>query len=138
MVGLDGDGLQDLVPPGTQYVTIWSQVFQITLHSAWTEYLQDQQTEQVIAGLRVSGGDIISVDVEMLPDGSTASFVVYNETTNTYTTVQTASATRPGRTEADWIVERPTPNVGTPNQQFAAPRLWQHRNNSPARRIKCS
>jgi hypothetical protein len=119
-VGLDGDGLTDLVQAGTeQEVTNFDFLFihiTTTTYYAWTEFLPQQPTEQVISGLAVNPGDQIYTEVWMGNAGSMPTlsgvfgvFLVMNLTRGEYSTIYTpVGSTTVSGSEAVWIMERPT------------------------------
>jgi Peptidase A4 family len=119
-VGLDGDGVTDLVQAGTESDCTNFNFFFINIniatYYAWTEFLPQQATEQVISGFPVSAGDRIFTEVWMGNAGSSPTlagafgcFLVMNlsngYTSSIYTPIGT---TKVGGTEAVWIMERPT------------------------------
>ncbi len=119
-VGLDGDGTTDLVQAGTEQeaTNINFGFIQITLtnYYAWTEFLPQQPTEQIISNLAVNPGDEIFAEVWMggangslSLNGAFGRFLMMNLTTGGYASILTARAptTVSGR-EAVWIMERPT------------------------------
>jgi hypothetical protein len=120
-VGLDGDGVPDLVQAGTEQDTATLTLqFNVPLHLssyyAWTEFLPQQGTEQVITSLAVRPGDEVFTEVwmgsaggDLSLSGSFGRFVIMNLTTGHGVGVSTprGSTIVPGR-EAVWIMERPT------------------------------
>jgi hypothetical protein len=137
-IGLDGDGLTDLVQAGTeQDVTIFNFVFfNITssTYYAWTEFLPQQPTEQVISGLKVNPGDQIFTEVWMGNAGSMPTlsgafgvFLVMNLTNGSYSQIYTpiGGATVSG-SEAVWIMERPSLGGSLPDLANYGATLMQH------------
>jgi hypothetical protein len=126
-VGLDGDGTTDLVQAGTEQdaTNINLGFLQLTLtnYYAWTEFLPQQPTEQVISNFTINPGDEIFTEVSVGgADGSLSltgpfgRFLIMNLTTGGYTFVNTprAPTTVSGR-EAVWIMERPTVGGSLPD-----------------------
>ncbi len=128
-VGLsDGNGNTDLWQAGTEQDIVgvgWSDspydspslmMWLAGPPTAWTEFLPQQQSEQVISGLTVSTGDEIYTQAWIGDAGSGPTLsgqfgVVYiqNNTTGYSTWVYTdRGATRLKGAEAEWIMERPT------------------------------
>ncbi len=114
-VGIDGDGTADLVQAGTEHDSVQVGVYYTTVYRAWTEFLPQQPTEQVVANFSVSPGDDVRVTVDMqLADGNpsrngNAAFIINNLTKGVWTVVNTPrGTTRVGGSEAVWITERPT------------------------------
>lgn len=119
-VGLDGDGTNDLVQAGTEQeatnINLGFVQFTVSTYYAWTEFLPQQPTEQVISNLAINPGDEIFTEVwvggadgRMSLTGAFGRFFIMNLTTGGYASV---SSPRPptsvsGR-EAVWIMERPT------------------------------
>jgi hypothetical protein len=126
-VGLDGDGLVDLVQAGTEQDCTTFNFFFGTITSttyyAWTEFLPQQPTEQVISGLTVNPGDQIYTEVWMGNAGSSPTlagafgvFLIMNLTTSTSTYIYTpVGNTKVSGSEAVWIMERPTVGGGLPD-----------------------
>ena len=126
-VGLDGDGTTDLVQAGTEQdaTNINFGFVQITLTSyyAWTEFLPQQPTEQVITNFSINPGDEIYIEVSvggasgvLSLSGAFGRFLIMNLTTGTYTFIYTprGSTSVSGR-EAVWIMERPTVGGSLPD-----------------------
>jgi hypothetical protein len=126
-VGLDGDGLVDLVQAGTEqdivnYSFLWVNVT-VSTYYAWTEFLPQQPTEQVVSGLVVNPGDTIFTEVWMGNAGSSPTlsgsfgiFVIMNLTTGAYTNIYTpVGGTSVSGSEAVWIMERPTVGGSLPD-----------------------
>jgi hypothetical protein len=122
-IGLDGDGTSDLVQAGTEqnntsiYVPFPYPIsFDFSTYFAWTEFLPQQQSEQVIPGLTVNAGDLMFCEVWIGNPGSPVSlsgadgiFLVENLSRSEYTTIYTPKGgTYVGAYEAEWIMERPT------------------------------
>jgi hypothetical protein len=126
-VGLDGDNLSDLVQAGTEQDSVnFSFLFvniTISTYYAWTEFLPQQPTEQVISGLAVSPGDLIFTEVWMGNAGSSPTlsgafgiFLIMNLSTGVSTSIYTpVGATSVSGSEAVWIMERPTVNGSLPD-----------------------
>jgi len=112
-VGLDGDGLKDLVQAGSEQDDT-DFIFQITSYTAWTELLPNQPTEQV-AGLSINPGDDFAVYVYIGNStgkrdikGGYAWFSLNDYTSGVGTVISTPLAgTFVNGTEAEWIMERP-------------------------------
>ena len=118
-VGLDGDNLTDLVQAGTEQDAITVLLFgQLTLSTyyAWTQFLPQQQFEQVIPNLAVRAGDEIYTEVwmgsaggDLSLSGSYGRFLVMNLTTGQVGPISTPrGSTVVSGSEAVWIMERPT------------------------------
>jgi hypothetical protein len=126
-VGLDGDGLTDLVQAGTEQectnFNFWFINITSTTYYAWTEFLPQQPIEQVISGLTVNPGDQIFTEVWMGNAGSSPTlsgvfgiFLVMNLTTGTYSQIYTpVGSTSVSGSEAVWIMERPTVGGALPD-----------------------
>jgi hypothetical protein len=129
-IGLDGDGTSDLVQAGTEqeitdiYIGIFGGVnFTFTNYYAWTEFLPQQPTEQVISNFAVSPGDEIICSVSIggsffIPElsGPDAIFNIENVTKGISTSIVTPKgSTSVGGSEAEWIMERPTVNGSLPD-----------------------
>jgi hypothetical protein len=117
-VGLDGDGITDLVQAGTGQENIdmnlgWIQ-FSFSSYYAWTEFLPQQPTLQQIANFPIHPGDEIFVEVFIGnagggPDltGFFGQFWIENLTTSQSTIVYTPrGGTTVVGSEAEWIMER--------------------------------
>jgi hypothetical protein len=127
-VGIDGDGLADLVQAGTEQDAITISfpffggiTFQFSNFYAWIEFLPTQTTEQVISNFSVSPGDIVWVTVTVLsllspPVGTLTAgfFQLENISTGQSTAPIAIAPTSVGATEAEWIMERPTVNGSLP------------------------
>jgi len=126
-IGLDGDGTSDLVQAGTeQEITninfLWFNIT-FTNYYAWTEFLPQQPTEQVISNFTVNPGDEISCSVSMggnfiIPylSGPDGIFIIDDVTRGEYTSVATPrGTTNVGGSEAEWIMERPTVGGSLPD-----------------------
>jgi hypothetical protein len=114
-IGLDGDGTNDLVQDGTEQNMTDIQIqflgidFHFASYYAWTEFLPQQQTEQVLPGFAVNAGDEIFSMVFM--SGTNAEFWIQDLTRNEFTIIPTArGSTFVGGSEAEWIMERPGVN----------------------------
>jgi hypothetical protein len=119
-VGLDGDGTDDLVQAGTEQEAVNINLgfiqFTLTNYYAWTEFLPQQATEQVLSNFTINPGDEIYTEVlvggadgSLSLNGALGRFFIMNLTTGAYAAVSTPRATThvSGR-EAVWIMERPT------------------------------
>ncbi|MDQ6916584.1 MAG: G1 family endopeptidase [Pseudomonadota bacterium] len=126
-VGLDGDGTTDLVQAGTEQeatsINLGFVHFTLTNYYAWTEFLPQQPTEQVITNFTVSPGDEIFTEVwvgtgdnEPSLSGASGRFFIMNLTTGAFASISAARAptTVSGR-EAVWIMERPTVGGALPD-----------------------
>ena len=113
-VGIDGFGGSTVEQVGTeQSVFNGSPVYR-----AWWEMYStgDQQPEQVIAGMAISPGDLISASVQYITSGAHAgqfllSIVDNSRTNDSFSTYQWASQTQnpqPQRNCAEWIMEAPS------------------------------
>jgi Peptidase A4 family len=126
-VGLDGDGTSDLVQAGTEQeatnINLGFIRFTLTNYYAWTEFLPQQPTEQVISNFTVNPGDEIFTEVwvgtgDNAPSlsGASGRFFIMNMTTGGFATVTTPrAATTVGGREAVWIMERPTVGGSLPD-----------------------
>jgi hypothetical protein len=126
-VGLDGDGLTDLVQAGTEQDSVNYNFgfvnITVSTYYAWTEFLPQQPTEQVISGFVVNPGDLIFTEVWMGNAGSSPTlsgafgiFVMYNMTRGTSTSIYTpVGGTKVSGGEAVWIMERPLFPSGLPD-----------------------
>ena len=127
-VGLDGDGVADLVQAGTEQdcvLFLLPPATFITLSTfyAWTEFLPQQPTEQIINNFPVNAGDHIVTEVWIgnagsapTPTGAFGCFLIMNLTTSMSTRIYTpVGSTRVGGSEAVWIMERPTVGGGLPD-----------------------
>jgi hypothetical protein len=126
-VGLDGDNTNDLVQAGTEQdcLTVFFPFgnINITTYYAWTEFLPQQPTEQVISNFAIRPGDRIFTEVWIGNAGSSRTlsgffgvFVIMNLTTSVTTSIYTpVGTTRVGGTEAVWIMERPTVGGALPD-----------------------
>jgi hypothetical protein len=118
-IGLDGDGLSDLVQCGTEQnnITIDFLFWNISVSSyyAWTEFLPQQSTEQQITNFTVSPGDQMFAEMWIGNAGSAPTlsgffgvFLIENWTSGYYTWVYTpVGTTKVVGSEAEWIMERP-------------------------------
>jgi Peptidase A4 family len=119
-VGLDGDGTTDLVQAGTEQdatnVNLGFIQFTLTNYYAWTEFLPQQQTEQVLSNFTVSPGDEIFAEVSvggadgsLSLNGAFGRFFIMNMSTGAFASLSTArGGTKVSGREAVWIMERPT------------------------------
>ena len=150
-IGLDGDGLNyascvcaDLVQDGTEQNFTDTEVWQGTLwgykhyyfstYYAWTEFLPQQKSEQVVSSFPIHPGDEIYSELWVatpcsssggvpLPcwpypsaGGSYAYFEIENLTTSQHTVIPVPRGTTDvGGYEAEWIMERPTVNGSLPD-----------------------
>ena len=126
-VGLDGDGLTDLVQAGTEQDSVNYSLGFVSMtfstYYAWTEFLPQQPTEQVISGLVVNPGDLIFTEVWMGDAGSSPTlsgafgiFLIMNLSSGAYTNIYTpVGGTRVSGSEAVWIMERPTVGNSLPD-----------------------
>ena len=120
-VGLDGDGVTDLVQAGTEqdsanYIFPFVNIM-VSIYYAWTEFLPQQATEHVISGLAINPGDLIFTQVWMgnggsLPtlSGAFGIFLIMNLSSGfSISPIHTpVGGTRVSGAEAVWIMERPT------------------------------
>ncbi len=139
-VGLDGIGTSDLVQAGTeQDLNAYfgpccpAPLIRIATYYAWTEFLPQQGTEQLIPNFTVRPGDEISVQVSMHNDctdsggvplpcvpvlpGQRAIFNIENITRSEFAVIQVdrpQNVTVNGFT-AEWIMERPSINGVLPD-----------------------
>ena len=119
-IGLDGDGVSDLVQAGTEQENYnFNFLFfsiSISVYYAWTEFLPQQATEQQIANFPITPGDEIFCEVWMGNAGSGPTLsgafgvmLLENLTTSESTWVYTpVGTTVVGGSEAVWIMERPS------------------------------
>lgn len=126
-VGLDGDGLTDLVQAGTEQDSVnYNFLFiniTVSTYYAWTEFLPQQPTEQVISGLVVNPGDLIFTQVWMGNAGSSPTlsggfgiFLIMNLSTGVSASIYTpVGGTHVSGSEAVWIMERPTVGGSLPD-----------------------
>jgi hypothetical protein len=126
-VGLDGDGTADLVQAGTEQeatnINLGFIQFTLTNYYAWTEFLPQQPTEQVISNFTINPGDEIFTEVwvggadgSLSLTGPFGRFFIMNMTTGGYAFVNTPRApTSVSGREAVWIMERPTVGGGLPD-----------------------
>jgi Peptidase A4 family len=119
-VGLDGDGTNDLVQAGTEQeatnINLGFIQFTLSNYYAWTEFLPQEATEQVLGNFTINPGDEIFTEVmvggangTLSLNGAFGRFFIMNLTTGAYASVSTprAATTASGR-EAVWMMERPT------------------------------
>jgi hypothetical protein len=126
-VGLDGDGTTDLLQAGTEQdatnINLGFTQFTLTSYHAWTEFLPQQPTEQVISNFTVNPGDEIFTEVwvgtgdnEPSLSGASGRFFIINLTTGGFASVSTTRAPTSVRgREAVWIMERPTVGGSLPD-----------------------
>jgi Peptidase A4 family len=126
-IGLDGDGVTDLVQDGTEQENykfdFWFFHISISVYYAWTEFLPQQPTEQQITNFPVHPGDEIFSQVWIGNAGSSPTlsgafgvFFIQNLTTGEYTWVYTpVGSTVVTGSEAVWIMERPTVGGSLPD-----------------------
>jgi len=113
-VGLDGDGLNDLVQAGTEQDAVEWLGFLFTGYYAWSELLPNQPTEQEL--FDVDAGDEMEVEVWIgtgsgspNPNGGYASYRVTDVTQSESTVFYVPlSGTVFNGKEAEWIMERPS------------------------------
>jgi hypothetical protein len=119
-VGLDGDGIKDLVQAGTEQDAWESGGVTYSDYYAWSELLPNQPTEQEV--FSVNPGDAMTVEVWIStgsgapnPNGSYGAFRIIDQTQNISTEFYVPlNGTTFNGTEAEWIMERPTVNGGYP------------------------
>lgn len=114
-VGLDGDGLSDLVQDGTEHdcTDIWG-IFNFYSYSAWEELLPNQQYEQTVS-LSISPGDsfwalafVGDAYHNYNPNGGYAWFNMWDLSKRQGVLVgQALNGTFYYGYEAEWIMERP-------------------------------
>ena len=126
-VGLDGDGTTDLVQAGTEQdatnINLGFIQFTLSNYYAWTEFLPQQPTEQVIANFTINPGDEILTEVwvgtgdnEPSLTGPSGRFFIMNLSTGGFASLSTARApTSVSGREAVWIMERPTVGGSLPD-----------------------
>ena len=126
-VGLDGDGTTDLVQAGTEQeatnVNLGFIQLTLTNYYAWTEFLPQQPTEQVITNFTINPGDEILTDVwvgtgdnEPSLSGAYGRFFIMNLSTGGFASLSTPRApTSVSGREAVWIMERPTVGGSLPD-----------------------
>jgi hypothetical protein len=124
-IGLDGNpnfGASDLIQCGTEQDNLavfnpfnpGQLLLQVSTFRAWTQFLPQQQTEQVVTGLNVNPFDEIVMVIFIV--GTNAVFSMGNVTADEYTSVETPfGRTSPVLNQADWIMERPTVNNQLPD-----------------------
>ena len=149
-VGLDGDGVSDLVQAGTEQENYnfrfpWFSL-SISVYYAWTEFLPQQATEQQIANFPINPGDEIFCEVWIGNAGSGPTLsgafgvlLLENLTTSESTTVYTpVGTTVVGGSEAVWIMERPSLGTAlTDLADYASARMFNayaRKANSPRHR----
>lgn len=122
-VGLDGDGIRDLVQAGTESdtATYGNDFVSVTFltYYAWTEFLPQQRHMMQVTSVPVNAGDQVFVEVWIGSqgsgphiDGDLAVFYLLNLTSglSTYVTTPVGSTKVIGK-EAVWIMERPVIDV---------------------------
>jgi hypothetical protein len=126
-VGLDGDGTNDLVQAGTEQeatnINLGFIQFTLTSYYAWTEFLPQQPTEQVITNFTINPGDEILTEVwvgtgdnEPTLSGAYGRFFIMNLSTGGFASLSTPRApTSVSGREAVWIMERPTVGGSLPD-----------------------
>jgi hypothetical protein len=126
-VGLDGDGTTDLVQAGTEQdatnINLGFTQFTLTSYYAWTEFLPQQPTEQVISNFTINPGDEIFTEVwvgtgdnEPSLSGASGRFFIMNLSTGGFASISTTRApTSVSGREAVWIMERPTVGGSLPD-----------------------
>ncbi|MBV9268478.1 MAG: hypothetical protein JO061_20085 [Acidobacteriaceae bacterium] len=140
-IGIDGDPaadpfcfisqICDLVQEGTEQdmteICFFGACFDFTNYYAWSEFLPQQQTEQVIGGFHVNPGDEIYSTFSLCSfgiygicfsqyNGTQASFVMENISRSEYTQFYVPrGGTFVNASEAEWIMERPTVNGSLPD-----------------------
>jgi Peptidase A4 family len=126
-VGLDGDGTADLVQAGTEQeatnINLGFIQFTLTSYYAWTEFLPQQSTEQVISNFTINPGDEVFTEVSigaadggLSLNGAFGRFFIMNLTTGGYASISTPrGATAVSGREAVWIMERPTVDGSLPD-----------------------
>lgn len=119
-VGLDGDGLTDLVQAGSEQDVLEVVWAAIMTYDLWTEFLPQQATEQVISRIPISPGDEVFTQVSIAnsaggPPTLAGGFGVFLVDTTPATglgyetTILTpVGTTVVGGSEAVWIMERPS------------------------------
>jgi hypothetical protein len=121
-VGLDGDGISDLVQAGTEQEYYDFSIFSFSNYYAWSELLPNQPSESVISGIPVAPGNQVFTEVwvgnsngALNASGGYGLFYVHNLTTGEATEFETClcGTVFLGR-EAEWIMERPTVNKVLP------------------------
>lgn len=149
-IGLDGDGVSDLVQAGTEqenynFLSVRFSL-SISVYSAWTEFLPQQGTEQQIANFPINPGDEIFCEVWVGNAGSGPTlsgalgvFLLENLTTSEAVAVDTrVGTTVVGGSEAVWIMERPSLGTAlTDLADYASARMFNayaRKANSPPQR----
>jgi hypothetical protein len=121
-VGLDGDGISDLVQAGTEQEYYDFSIFSFSNYYAWSELLPNQLSESVISGIPVAPGNQVFTEVwignsngALNASGGYGLFYVHNLTTGEATEFETClcGTVFLGR-EAEWIMERPLVNNALP------------------------
>jgi hypothetical protein len=117
-IGLDGDGTSDLVQDGTeQNMTDINKSgidYHFASYYAWTEFVPQQQIEQVVPNFTLNpGGEIFSM---VFVYGTVAEFWIQDLTQNEFTVISTAKgSTFVGDSEAESIMQRPVVNGSFPD-----------------------
>jgi len=116
-VGIDGDGVNDLVQAGTEQdvTTITFPLeLQLATYRAWSQFLPQQPTEQIISGVPLNPGDEVFAEVFVAnaggsPDLKGAFGVFWLETPSGVSQIYTpVGGTVVGGGTAEWVVERTT------------------------------
>lgn len=128
-IGIDGDGLNDLVQEGTEQdiaeACLLGACFTFTNYYAWTEILPEQETEQVTGNFNVYPGDEIYSIVSMCaipssscfyePNAPFAAFWMMDLTHPQIAVIYDFNSNGVVGTEAEWIMERPSLNGSFPD-----------------------
>jgi hypothetical protein len=120
-VGLDGDGVSDLVQAGTEQNCVVINGVSYDFLGAWTELVPNQMLEQGVSSLSPNIADEMSVKVwvgdskgNLDQHGGYAWFFLYDVTQGNAVEVSTSfNGTYFSGSEAEWIMERPFVN-GSP------------------------
>lgn len=129
-IGIDGAGTNDLVQDGTEQDLTQICIgafgcFNFNNYYAWSEFLPQQPTEQVVGNFTVNPGDEIYSNLSMCSfsgpfcfeqyNGAYAAFLIEDITRSEYTLFHTARGnTNVGGSQAEWIMERPKINGALP------------------------
>ncbi len=114
-VGLDGDGISDLVQAGTEQNCIVISGVSHCSYGAWSELVPNQETEQGVSSLSLNPADEMFVQVwvgnsngAFDQHGGHAWFVILDATQNQAVRFSTPfNGTYFSGSEAEWIMERP-------------------------------